>query len=234
MSYPMLEKFSMTPEARKTQLVVVFALAALASPAESVPQRTAAAIEPPRSEEWRGPGRDRWQMPTEVLTALELRKGNVVADIGAGIGYFTLRFAKAVGSRGRVDAVDINSRVLAYLEDQAQKQNLTNIKIIVSRADDPLLPPASVDVAFLCETVHEITDRVAFYRKVRRALKGNGRMAVIESLPASRTTPPPEHWEEGRISRDLTVREAEQAGFRLIREPKFLARQYFLIFRRSK
>src|SRR5258708_5094214 len=224
----------MTAEARKTQFLVLLGRAGVASPAEPVPLAIAAPIEPPRSEEWRGPGRDRWQMPAEVLTALELRKGNVVADIGAGIGYFTLPFAKAVGPRGRVDAVDINSRVLAYLKDQALGQNLTNINIILSRADDPLLPPASVDLAFLCETAHEITDRVAFYRKVRRALKGNGRMAVIESLPASRTTPPPEHWEEGQLSRDLTVREAEQVGFRLIREPKFLPRQYFLIFRRSK
>jgi arsenite methyltransferase len=230
----MAEQFSMTGETRKARLLVLFALAAQATPAESLLLGTAVAIEPPRSEEWRGPGRDRWQMPAEVLTALELRKGNVVADIGAGIGYFTVRFAKAVGPRGRVDAVDINSRVLAYLKDQAQKQNLTNVNIILSRVHDPLLPPKSVDLAFLCETVHEITDRVAFYRKVRGALKDNGRMAVIESLPAPRTTAPPEHWEEGRISRDLTVREAEQAGFRLIREPKFLARQYFLIFRRSK
>src|SRR5260370_6847750 len=104
------------------------------------------------------------------------------------------------------------------------------MKIIVSRADDPLLPPTSVDVAFLCETAHEITDRVAFYRKVRRALKGNGRMAVIESLPVSRTTPPPEHWEEGQLSRDLPVREPHHAAFPLIPQPKLLPPQHFLFF----
>src|SRR5258707_1692729 len=101
-SYPIPDKFSMTAEARKTRLLVVFALAAVASPAESVPLPMAA-IEPPRSEEWRGPGRDRWQMPAEVLMALELRKGHVVADIRAGIGYFTLRFAKTVGPQGLLD-----------------------------------------------------------------------------------------------------------------------------------
>src|SRR5258708_36672533 len=107
----------MTAEARKTQFLVLLGRAGVASPAEPVPLAIAAPIEPPRSEEWRGPGRDRWQMPAEVLTALELGKGHVVADIGAGIGYFTLPFAKAVGPPGRDDSVVIKAPVLADLQD---------------------------------------------------------------------------------------------------------------------
>jgi arsenite methyltransferase len=225
----------MTAKPRKIALVALFTgISLLAWIGAATPDGLLAPIEPPRSEEWRGPGRDRWQMPTEVLAALDLKSGNVVADIGAGMGYFSLRFAKAVGPRGRVDAVDIDSRALEYLKKEAQKENLTNIKPIVSRADDPLLAPSSVDIAFFCETVHEIADRVAFYRKVRQALKENGRLAIIESLPASPTTHPTDHRDGHSVSRDRTVSEAEQAGFRLIREPKFLARQYFLIFKRSK
>src|SRR5260370_36463777 len=76
------------------------------------------------AQERRTPERDRWQMPSEVLAALGLKPGEVVADIGAGSGYFTMRFARAVGPEGRVYAVDIAARVLEYLKKEARKQNL--------------------------------------------------------------------------------------------------------------
>jgi predicted methyltransferase len=186
-----------------------------------------------RADELSGTGRDRWQMPNEILAALDLKKGDVVADIGAGTGYFTTRFARAVGPRGRVYAVDIDPHILEFLKKEARKQNLNNIETLVSREDDPLLTPGSVNVAFFCDTVHEIDDRVSFYRKVRLALKSNGRLAVIDSNP-----PPPGSGGgiqvTGRqVSRDSTVREAEQAGFRLVKEQKFLPRQFFLVFKRA-
>src|SRR5713101_8594965 len=177
-------------------------------------------------------GRDRWQMPNEVLAALDLKRGDVVADIGAGTGYFTTRFAQAVGPRGKAYAVDIDAHVLEYLKKEARKQNLNNVEMVVSREDDPSLPAGSVNLAFFCDTVHEIAERVSFYRKVRQALKSNGRMAVIDSIP------PPARQGGGaqvsgrQVSRDSTVREAEQAGFRLVKEQKFLPRQFFLVFKR--
>ncbi len=185
-----------------------------------------------RAGELSGPGRDRWQLPNEVLAALNLKKGDVVADIGAGTGYFATRFAQAVGPRGRVYAVDIDPHILEFLKKEARKQNLENIETRVSREDDPLLSAGSVNLAFFCDTVHEIDDRVSFYRKVRLALKSNGRMAVIES------NPPPARPGGGiqvtgrQVSRDSTVREAEEAGFRLVKERKFLPRQFFLVFKR--
>ena len=183
-------------------------------------------------DELSGPGRDRWQMPNQVLAALSLKKGDVVADIGAGTGYFTTRFAQAVGPKGKVYAVDIDGHVLEYLKKEARKQNLNNVETLVSREDDPLLPSGSVNLAFFCDTVHEIADRVSFYRKVRQALKSNGRMAVIDSIP------PPARQGGGilifgkQVSRDSTVREAEQAGFRLVKEQKSLPRQFFLVFKK--
>jgi arsenite methyltransferase len=181
-----------------------------------------------------GPGRDRWQMPNEILAALGVQKGDVVADVGAGIGYFTVRFARAVGREGKVYAVDIAPHVLEYLAKEARKQNLENIETIVSREDDPRLPASSVDLAFFCDTIHEIAGRVSFYRKMKLALRRNGRMAIIDSLP-----PPPRPGEKPReshrqVSRDLAVREAEQAGFRLVKEPRFLPQQYFLIFAKAE
>jgi ubiquinone/menaquinone biosynthesis C-methylase UbiE len=168
--------------------------------------------------------RDRWQMPEQVVSALALKKGEVVADIGAGSGYFTMRLARAVGPQGKVYAVDIVPKALDSIERHARDEQLTNIEVIVSRKDDPLLPQGSVDVAFFCETIHEIDDRVPFYRKVRTAMKKAGRMVLIDSAPMNGAA-------EGRqVSRATAVREAEAAGFRLIREEKFLPEQYFLIF----
>ena len=154
-------------------------------------------------------------MPNEILAALELKNGDVVADIGAGTGYLAVRFAQAVGPKGKVYAVDIAAHVLEYLKREARKQNLDNVETIVSREDDPLLAPGSLDLAFFCDTVHEIAGRVNFYRKVRRALKRNGRMAIIDSLPPARREGKESFESAEQVSRDLTVREAEQAGFRL-------------------
>lgn len=185
-----------------------------------------------RADEFRGPERDRWQKPREVLAALDLKKGDVVADIGAGMGYFTMLFAQAVGPKGKVYAVDISASVLEYLKKEARKQDLNNIQTLVSRKDDPLLPAGSVHLAFFCDTIHEIAGRVDFYRKVRQALKPNGRMAVIDWIPATEKRSETRNDSEGQVSRDVTVREAELAGFRLVKEPKFLAKEYFLVFER--
>jgi predicted methyltransferase len=185
------------------------------------------------ADETTGPGRDRWQMPNEVLAALDLKKGDVVADIGAGVGYFTLRFAQAVGPKGKVYAVDIDAHVLEYLKKEARKQNASNVETLLSHKDDPLLPAGSVNVAFFCDTVHQISDRVDFYRKVKHALKRNGTMAIIDWLPPPRQPGTPSHDSESQVSPESTIREAEAAGFQLLKEPKFLSKQFFLIFKKA-
>src|SRR2546428_3416616 len=136
-----------------------------------------------RIERFERPERDQWLKPDEVIKALELRDGVVVADIGAGSGYFARRFARAVAPQGRVYAVDISADVLGYLKDQAAKESLKNLEVVVSREDDPLLPAHGVDLAFFSDTTHHIANRVPFFRKVRAALKDHGRMAVIDYAP---------------------------------------------------
>jgi predicted methyltransferase len=185
------------------------------------------------ADERRTPSRDRWQMPSEVLAALGLKTGEVVADIGAGSGYFTMRLARAVGSEGKVYAVDIAAPVLEYLKKEARKQKLNNVEAIVSREDDPLLAPNSVDLAFFCDTVHEIADRPSFYRKVWQSLKKRGRMAVIDSIASDSSGGRNSLDSDKQVSREVTVREASEAGFRLVKEPRFLPQQYFLIFEKA-
>jgi predicted methyltransferase len=173
------------------------------------------------------PGRDEWQKPVEVIEALHLQPGMAIADIGAGSGYFTRRFSKAVGPAGKVYAVDIDAQILGYLKEKAEHEHLTNITTIVSQPEDPLLPAHSVDLAFFCDTTHHIVNRVAIYRKVAKALKPGGRLVVIDDSPLAPGHP---HQADQLIPRWEAIQEAAKAGFQQVGEFKFLRRQYFLVF----
>ncbi len=174
--------------------------------------------------------RDAWQKPDEVVKALELNSGDAIADIGAGTGYFTRRFARAVGPAGKVFAVDVAADILGYLKEQADKQNLHNIQLVVSREDDPLLPANAVDLAFFCDTTHHIANRANFYRKLSPALRKHGRMAIIDYPPDSSQHP---HSPDELVPRSQVISEAEEAGFKFVKDFQFLPRHYFLLFERK-
>jgi ubiquinone/menaquinone biosynthesis C-methylase UbiE len=174
--------------------------------------------------------RDEWQKPDEVVKALDLKNGEVVADIGAGTGYFSRRLAKAVAPDGKVYAVDIAADVLGYLKERADKENLHNIVTIVSREDDAMLPAGAADLAFFCDVTHHIADRVNFYRKLATGLKPHAQMAIIDYPPESPHKP---HKPEEHVPRAQAISEAEEAGFRYVKEFKFLPYHYFLIFERK-
>ena len=161
------------------------------------------------------PKRDEWQKPDEVIRKLELRSGDVVADLGCGPGYFTLRLARAVGPTGKVYAVDIDAEILDYVKKRAKAEGLDNIDIIVAEPHDPKLPPASLEMIFMCNTLHWIKGRVTYYPILVRALKPHGRLVNID-------------WR--RITKSDVIRELETAGFQLVYSWEFLADQYYLVF----
>src|SRR5438552_8542457 len=175
------------------------------------------------------PERDSWQKPDEVVQALGLKNGDVVADIGAGTGYFTRRLARAVAPDGRAYAVDVAADVLGYLKQEAEKEGLRNIVTIVSQEDDPLLPANSVDLAFFCDTTHDIAKRTAFYRRMLPGLSPRGRTAVIDYPPGGEHAP---HPPEQLVPRSQAISEAEADGVQLGGAFQFLPRQYFLVFER--
>ncbi|HZT71624.1 MAG TPA: methyltransferase domain-containing protein [Terriglobia bacterium] len=175
------------------------------------------------------PSRDAWQQPQRVVSALGLKPGEVVADLGSGPGYFTLRFARAVGPSGKVYAIDISQEMLDYLEKQAHARGLSNIQTILAEPHDPKLPPDSVDLIFICDTLHHIPDRPSYYPFLMRALRPGGRLVNIDFHKRPLPVGPPV---EMKISRAEMVREAEAAGFHLERQYGFLKYQYFLVFRR--
>jgi ubiquinone/menaquinone biosynthesis C-methylase UbiE/phosphohistidine phosphatase SixA len=176
------------------------------------------------------PQRDAWQMPDRVVRALGLREGDVVADIGAGSGYFTLRLAGAVGAAGRVRAVDISGDMLHHLEQRVRETGLTNVEIVLAKPDDPLLPPRTTDLVFVCDTWHHIDARPRYLATLSRALKRGARIAIVDfhrrELPVG---PPPSM----KLSREQVVAELAAAGYRLAEEHRFLEYQYFLVFARE-
>jgi ubiquinone/menaquinone biosynthesis C-methylase UbiE len=189
---------------------------------------------PPRStsryiQALEDPSREAWQQPEKVMSTLALKRGEQVADVGAGPGYFTLRFARAVGPSGKVYGVDVSREMLDYLEKQARAEHLSNIQPVVALPHDPKLPPGSVDLIFICDTLHHISDRARYLPLLLRALKPGGRLVNIDFHKRALPVGPPV---EMKIPKAEMIREAESAGFRLVQQYDFLKYQYFLVFAR--
>jgi ubiquinone/menaquinone biosynthesis C-methylase UbiE len=173
------------------------------------------------------PARDAYQKPHEVVMALGLKDGERIADIGAGAGYFSLRFAQHVGADGRVYAVDISPDMIVHLNQRIRDARLDNVRTVLALPDDPLLPDASVDDVFLCETWHHIDHHPQYLAVLKKVLRPGGRIVIIDFQKTQTPVGPPMAM---RVSREEVVRELEQNGFRLLKEHTFLPYQYFLVF----
>jgi predicted methyltransferase len=173
------------------------------------------------------PQRDAYQKPHEVISALDLKEGEVIADVGAGSGYFSLRLANAVGERGRIYAVDISPDMIRYLNRRIRDLKVRNIATILADPDDPLLPEGSIDRFFLCDTWHHIENQTGYLSLMRRMLKPGGQVVMIDFQKKELPVGPPV---EMKIAREDLVRQMEASGFRLVKEHTFLPYQYFLIF----
>lgn len=174
------------------------------------------------------PARDAWQKPHEVIQALNLAPNAVVADIGSGTGYFSIRLAHFV-PKGRVFGADIEPDMVKYLADRAKRDGLANVTAVAGRPDDPRLP-AKVDLVLMVDVYHHVADRSQYFRRLRNSLKPGGRVAVIDFKQDSPIGPPASE----RITPDRVKAELRAAGYVLEKEHDFLPNQYFLIFRAAK
>jgi ubiquinone/menaquinone biosynthesis C-methylase UbiE len=173
------------------------------------------------------PARDAYQKPDEVMKALALRPGEVVADIGSGPGYFTLRFARAVGETGRVYAVDVSPDMILALDHRLRDEGIRNVVPVLAEPNDPLLPDASVDRFVIVDTWHHIEDRPAYLAVLKRMLKPGGQVVHIDFQKRDLPIGPPL---EMKVSREDLVQQMGDAGFKLSAEHTFLPYQYFLVF----
>ena len=175
------------------------------------------------------PGRDAWQKPAQVIEKLALKPGETVADLGAGSGYFTILLARAVRPAGKVYAIDIEPQMLEYIDQRAKKEKLTNIQTILADPHDPKLHQASVDMIFICNTLHHVSERGTYYPLLARALKPGGCLVDIDFQKRDLPIGPPLSM---KIAKRDVAKEVAPAGFRLTEEFDFLEYQYFLVFSR--
>ena len=178
------------------------------------------------------PDRDIWQHPDEVMDKLLIAEASVVADIGAGAGWFTIRLARRVGPNGIVYAEDVQPEMLLAISRRVKSLGLSNVKTILGTDEDPDLPAGSLDAALMVDAYHEGDNRdarVSLLRNLAEALRPNGRIGLIDfRLEGSGPGPAPEE----RVSPETVIAEAKSAGLELVSHETFLPYQYFLIFRR--
>lgn len=135
------------------------------------------------------PEREREEQPGRAVEALQLRPGMVVADVGAGSGYYTVRLARAVGPDGRVYATDIQPGMLDLLRVRMQDEKLANVTLVQGTERDPRLPAATFDMILMVDVYHELSGPQAFVAALGRALKPDGRLVLIEFRGEDRDVP---------------------------------------------
>lgn len=157
-----------------------------------------------------------------VMDTLGIVPGKSVADIGAGSGFFTVLAARRVGDKGTVYAVDINPEAIEYINARAKKEDLHNVKTVLSKPDDPLLP-APVDAVLFLKTYHEVAQPVVLFRNLRKSLAKDAKVGVID-----RNGDGTNHG----VGRDVVIREMKEAGYKLAKQEDYEKDEmdYFLVF----
>lgn len=172
--------------------------------------------------------RDQWQKPVEIIEALNLKPGEVVADIGSGAGYFTGWLSQAVGRNGWVYAVDISEEAIRLLNEKVEFYPIKNLTPVLCTETDLRLPPNSLDMAFLLNTLSVVKNKETMLANVMTALKSKGRLVIIDwRADKEGPTEPPR---AERLSDENVIASAQQAGFKLSRRHEMLPTQYFLEF----
>ncbi len=172
------------------------------------------------------PARLKWQKPDEVVRAMSLKNGDIVADIGAGTGYFARRIALAVAPRGSITGYDTEIKMVEYMREDARRLGYTNYHAEPVPRENPSLPAGRFDVIFMCNTYHHIENRVAYLKSVRPSLKKTGRFVLIDARMEAKDGPP----KRFRIPRDIIEAEFKEAGFVTTKYLDFLPDQHYLEF----
>ena len=173
------------------------------------------------------PKRDAYQNPQEVLAALDIKPGEIIADIGAGSGYFTFRLSHFVGDKGKVYAVDVSAEMILHINRRIRELKATNVVSILAAPDDPLLPDRSVNRFFFSDSWHHIENQTNYLALMKKMLKPGGEIVMIDFHKRESPIGPPLQM---RIAREDLIKQMETNGFRLAKEHTFLPYQYFLVF----
>jgi ubiquinone/menaquinone biosynthesis C-methylase UbiE len=184
-------------------------------------------------ERFEGESREVFDKREKVMEALAIRPGMAVADVGAGTGLYTRLFARAVGEKGRVLAVDIASEFLDHINKTAKDQKLGNIITVLGKDVSTELPPASVDLVYVCDTYHHFEYPARVLESIHKGLKDGGRLVVIDFIREPGVS---SDWVMGhvRAGQAIVEKEITQAGFRKVDEKKGLMKEnYLLVFEKA-
>jgi protein-L-isoaspartate O-methyltransferase len=174
------------------------------------------------------PEREDEEQPSKAIKALGIKPGQVVADVGAGSGYYTVRLAKQVGELGRVYATDVQPEMIAILQQRLSRERIDNVELVQSTEVNPRLPEGRFDLILMVDVYHELSRPQEVLRKLRTALKPDGRIVLIEFRKES-------EWVPIREDHKMSVKEArmelEAEGYRFDRVIDVLPWQHILVFR---
>jgi ubiquinone/menaquinone biosynthesis C-methylase UbiE len=176
------------------------------------------------------PEREAEEAPEKALDALGIHAGMVVADVGAGTGYMSLRMARRVGPTGKVYANDLQTEMLRKLRANSQREKLSNVETVQGTEADPKLPPNTMDLVLLVDVYHEFSQPQVMLDKIRESLKPDGRLVLLEYRKEDPSVPiRPEH----KMSVAEVKTEVEAEGYKLDQVIEKLPRQHIIIFRKK-
>jgi SAM-dependent methyltransferase len=181
------------------------------------------------------PDRDQWQKPDQIMDALGIADGSVVADLGAAGGWFTLQLARRVGPNGLVYAEDIQPQMIEAISRRMQNENLLNVRPVLGTASDPRLP-SGLDAAVISDAYREMDDPadrsivVTLLANVARSLKPQGRLGIVDYLPGGGGPGPAA---DLRVDPNVVIAAARAAGLELIKREDFPPFVYLLSFGRT-
>jgi len=172
-----------------------------------------------------------WQDTEEIMDRLHLGEGDIVADIGAGSGYFTIPFASRVGDKGLVFAEEIQIEMINYISKKVEDLELKNIRVIFGKPEDPSLLDNFFNLVFLANTYHELDKPFLMLENIKKDLRFSGRLAIIDWDPAKQSPFGPPI--EAKVPENTLIKEVERSGFELIEKHNFMPYHYFLVFKRK-
>ncbi len=177
------------------------------------------------------PERRKLLPPEQTLDRLGLTAGDIMADIGCGIGYFTLPAARIVGSQGKVYGLDILAEMLEIVEDKARNEQLTNVDLIQVKEHDFILADQTIQYALACLVVHEVDEPSVFLRELHRILQPEGKLAIIEWVRQDSKMGPPMEY---RLNNEVVAELLQQCGYTNVEHIALNAEMYAVIAKRAK
>jgi len=180
-------------------------------------------------------GREDLEQPSKTLDYMELSDGDLVADIGCGNGFYSLRAAKRIGPHGAVFAVDVQQGMLDQLQERMTAAEIRNVYPILGEFTDPNLPPGKIDWVLLVDAYHEFSDPQAMLAKIKACLAPNGKVALLEYRAEQEDLGSPiKIPRDHMMTVDEVMREWVPAGFELVELAEFLPAQHLFVFEASR